>query len=284
MSDIKLPGVGPVKKPYLIAGVAVFAGIIGYAYFKRSRANAAAAADTSSTTTSTAAATDPSQSIDPSTGLTYAEEAAGSSTGYGQPGYGGFSSEPYSPYGYDIYGNPIPAPTGAGSGGALTTNDEWASQAETDLGNANITLAVSSLAIGRVLAGLTVTSAQRDIFMQGVGLLGEPPQGYPKPIKLSDTGTTPPPPAATNTNIKNRTFVKVTKATTWNDEARAYNTFSGNGAALHAYNLLPGKHAPTSYASISKDYPNIPKNPAFTIAIPESGKKITLPGVGTVTS
>ena len=285
MDTIKLPGVGPVKKEYVIAGAAVTAGIVGYAWFRRKNANAAAASADTSTTTQ---APDPSSAIDPSTGLTYAEESADNSTGYGYSGYGGYggASDGQSQYGYDIYGNPIPAPTGLGSGGALTTNDEWATQAEADLLNAGVTQAVSATAIGRVLAGLTVTTDQQGYFLQAVGLLGQPPQGYPTPIKVSQSATgTPPTGTPVPNNVPNASFYTVHSATTWALVARSEGVFAGNGSALYQYNLLPGKHDPGSYAKISATRGGaIKKNPGFTVAIPQKGHKIQLPGVGVVTS
>jgi hypothetical protein len=183
MSDatIKLPGVGPVKTPVALAAGGVVVGILIYAYWRRSKTNA---------TDTTTATTDASTAIDPSTGLTYAEEAAGGGgTGYGYPSYGGYSGGgQYSQNGYDVYGNPLPAPTGLG-GGAITTNNDWATQAETVLQGAGVTQAVATAAVTRVLGGLTVTSTQRDYFLQAVGTLGQPPQGYPTPIKVTDPGT-----------------------------------------------------------------------------------------------
>lgn len=179
VATIKIPGIGPVKTPYLVAGLAVTGAVLGYAYYRRRNETpapvAVTGADTSSDTSDYAQASD----------------ASGYNTIYPP------TSQSYNPYGYDIYGNPLPAPTGAtGTSGVYSTNSDWASAAESALENGDIALAVSTLAISRVLGGLTVTSAQRDIFQQAIGLLGPPPQGYPTPIKLTDTGTgptTPPP-------------------------------------------------------------------------------------------
>ena len=172
---IKVPGVGPVKKIYVIAGVGVLGGVLVYAYWKRSTAPA----DTSTATDTSA--------YDASSGYVQDSTAAGYNTVYPSA-----YSDAYSPYGYDIYGNPLPAPTGAGSGGVYTTNSDWAAAAESALETGGISLSVSTLAISRVLGGLSVTHDQQDIFMQAVGLLGQPPQGYPTPIHLTDSGTGPP--------------------------------------------------------------------------------------------
>lgn len=184
MADtITLPGMGPVKKPYVYAGVGVTAGILIWAYWRR--ANAVAP----DTTASTPVAAAPDASSD------YAQysDASGYNMIY-PPSYGTGS---YSQYGYDIYGNPIPAPVTSGSGGALTTNSDWATAAESLLQDGGVELSVATTSITRVLGGLSVTSTQRDHFMQAVGVLGQPPQGYPTPIHVTDPGTEPTPPATT---------------------------------------------------------------------------------------
>lgn len=270
MADtIKLPGVGPVKKPVAIAGIGILGGVLVYAYWKRSKTPAAAPAATPTDTT--ASTTD--------TGYVQDSTAAGYNTVYPSAYSGG-----YSQYGYDIYGNPIPAPTGAGSGGVFTTNGDWATAAESALENGNITLSVSTLAISRVLGGLSVTSAQRDLFLQAVGLLGQPPQGYPKPIKLTDSGTGPPTTNPPATNIPTATFVKITHTTSWDGVARSNNVFAGSGRALFEYNLLPGKHQANTYAAVQKSWPNISGKPSWEVDIPKRGYKIQLPVVGVVTS
>jgi hypothetical protein len=182
MNSIHVPGLGAVRPPVLIGGLAITGGIIAFAYYRRRNEPAPA----------------PVSPVDPSiaadTGAydyAQASDAAGYNTIYPP------TSQNYSPYGYDVYGNPLPAPTGAtGASGIYSTNSDWANAGESALEDGGVTLAVSTLAISRVLGGLTVTSAQRDYFLQAVGLLGPPPQGYPQPIKLTDTGTgpaTPPP-------------------------------------------------------------------------------------------
>jgi hypothetical protein len=185
MGTINIPGMGPVKKPVVLAGLGVIAGILGFAYYRRRNAPSVApiVADTSGSASVDTGAYDYAQTSD----------AAGYNTIYPP------TSQQYNPYGYDVYGNPLPAPTGAtGTSGVFSTNSDWANAAESALENGGVTLAVSTLAISRVLGGLTVTSAQRDYFLQGVGLLGPPPQGYPTPIKLTDSGTGPtnPPPGS----------------------------------------------------------------------------------------
>lgn len=169
---IKLPGVGPVKKPIVIAGVGILGGILVYAYWRRSQAPAPAL-------------TEPIP-VDTTTDTTSSDYSGDSSQGPA-----GYNPYAYSPYGYDIYGNPLPQPTGLG-GGTYTTNSDWAAAAEDALQNTGVDLATAAAAVSKVLGGLAVTSNQKDLFLQAVGLLGQPPQGYPTPIKVSDTGTGPP--------------------------------------------------------------------------------------------
>lgn len=178
MADtVKVPGIGPVKKPWLYAGIGITAGILIWAYYRRSSGGGGSAAP--------AAAAD--------AGLTDPYSQGSDASGYNMIYPPGSSSGDYSPYGYDIYGNPLPAPTGLG-GGAITTNSDWASAAESTLQDSGVSLSVATTAITRVLGGLSVTSVQRDYFMQAVGTLGQPPQGYPTPIHVTDPGTEPNPP------------------------------------------------------------------------------------------
>lgn len=267
MADmIKVPGVGPVKKPMLIAGVGVIVGVLAFAYYRRSQANAAAAApaDQGNGTSST------------DSGYVEDSTASGYNTVY-PPG-----GSQYGPYGYDIYGNPLPPPVSSGSNGVYQTNNDWATAAESALENGNVDLSASTLAISRVLGGLAVTSAQRDLFLQAVGLLGQPPQGYPQPIKLVDTPGQPAP--GPSTNIPTARFVKINGTTSWDDLARSYAVFNGNGRALYEYNLLPGKHQPRSYSAVRASWPTIHGKPSWEVDIPVHGRSITLPVVGTVTS
>lgn len=187
---VHLPGVGDVKKSYAIGGAVLTAGIVGYAYYrKRQAGNAAASASTSTDTASTSAG------IDPATGIPYSEEGIDPTTGlpYSQEGSGiGFSDTGGSYYGsgqitgYDQYGNPIYS-TGITGSNIYDTNSAWATQAENDLQAMGVDYATAASAISKVLAGLSVTTAQENLFMEAVGLDGQPPQGYPKPVKVVDS-------------------------------------------------------------------------------------------------
>lgn len=195
-----VPVIGNVNKKYLywgIGGVVVIGGII----YWRHQSSAASTANTA-TTGSAASSFDPN-AVDPNspTGQTYAEESSGD---LGSFGYGGVSDYGGSYYGngdivgYDQYGNPIYS-TGITGNQTYTTNSEWATQAEDDLATMGVDSGTAATAISKILAGLPVTTQQQDLFMQAVGLDGQPPQGYPQPIKLTTTPSQPNPPT-TNAN------------------------------------------------------------------------------------
>lgn len=185
MSDVKIPGVGQVPKPVAIGGVGILGGILIYAYYKRRQAsNAASATDQSSSSSDTSAgSSDTSGSSDYTDGQTY----LGGAEGINPYASGGYSNDCY--YGINpATGECLPGPSGSST---YTTNTEWASAVENDLQANGYSYAVIATAISKILAGLSVTSDQQSIFLQGVGLEGEPPQGYPKPIKVIDTPSQP---------------------------------------------------------------------------------------------
>jgi hypothetical protein len=100
---------------------------------------------------------------------------------------GGYAGDPYgggtygSSGGTGSYYNP-PPPANANQ---LLTREDWLKEAYKILpggGSAEVHTALIN-----VLGGLSVTSAERRIFLEAVGVLGDPPGGYPKPIRVRDT-------------------------------------------------------------------------------------------------
>lgn len=174
---IKLPGVGPVKSTYVYAGLGVTAGILALAYWRRSQGSADAGTG---------------DGLEPLVTDPYAQTSDGA-------GFAPFNPTQYAPYGYDLYGNPLPPPVGGGSGGPYTTNRDWTTAAIEVLMDGGATTEIASTAVSVVLGGLSVTSAQRTMFLRAVGVLGEPPQGYPKPIHVVDTPAQPNPPPGAGT-------------------------------------------------------------------------------------
>jgi hypothetical protein len=189
---VKVPGVGNVKKQYVIAGAGIVLVVVAVAYMRRQSATTAAATTATDTT------------------------ATGTSAGYAyDTGLSGTAAGNYAPYGVDINGNPIAAPTGAGTNGTFTTNQDWTSAAAVSLAEAGIATTASTDAIAEVLAGHAVTPAQKGIFEKAIGLLGQPPQGYPSPIKLTSTPTggpgtvTPGKPAKLHATNIGQTFISL---------------------------------------------------------------------------
>lgn len=195
--DVHIPGIGNMSKKAAAGGVIVAGGIVGIAYYRHR--NAASSSSTS--------ATDTSGAIDPSTGVPYADEYSGGidpSTGIpyaDEGGYGATGIDPLTGLPYVDEGGTGITGTGTSTGsGGYTTNADWATAAENALQAQGVSPSTAATAISKILAGLPVTSAQQDIFLEAVGLLGSPPNGYPQPIKLTDT---PGHPGTTKVKIPN---------------------------------------------------------------------------------
>jgi hypothetical protein len=203
--QIKIPGLGEVpKKTALIAG----AGAVGIIAIVAIRHRTSAA--TSSTPSATpGAASDSSadpDAIDPNTGIPYSEEGGSDVAGYSgyQIPYGtGGAGYDAGGSGFDAAGYPIGSEadlawqaeqdgtSATSTSTGITTNEEWVTEAESGVIPGSVS--TISAAVSKVLGGLAVTSAQKDLFLEAVGVIGNPPQGYPQPIKLTDTSAQPAP-------------------------------------------------------------------------------------------
>jgi len=191
----KLPfGIKGNKTTFIIAGFVVIGGVI---YF-RHKANQS---NTSTTTaTGTGTQTDPAGNvgqIDPATGYAYGspEDTAtlnNTQIGAGLDAYGTGAIDPNTgvPYAYELGYGSGDAGTGTISGQQpITTNSQWLTAAEGVLPNG--TSATVEAALSKVLGGVAVSASERDLFLEAVGILGNPPQGYPQPIKLTNTSGQP---------------------------------------------------------------------------------------------
>jgi hypothetical protein len=217
MPGINIPGIGEVdKKKALIIGGSTIA-VIAIVMIRKKSAGTAAAA---TTTTTDPNAIDPATGIpysqetggsnsliDPSTGIPYADEANGLG-GYNVGGGGSvFDSGNYDAAGYplgsqaDLAWQAQVSGTSV-AGQSITTKSEWVAAAEQQLGN---TADVAS-ALAKVLGGLPVTVDQQNLFLEAVGIIGQPPGGYP-PIKLTNTAGQP------NPTTPGTTMVSVPKVT-----------------------------------------------------------------------
>jgi hypothetical protein len=202
--EVKLPLAGKVNKKWVIIGGVGIGAIVVVAYARKRKAGASTTGAAGSTVT------DPAGNVCAALGASgycpgspedaqYLQQQSAGTGAFG-PGYGGGGG------GYgggnlvtDQNGNMCAALdplTGlcpvSGSGGtpvpAITTNAEWVQRAEAMLGNTPTVQA----ALGYALSGQPVTVAQRNLFMEAVGLVGMgPPQGYPP---LNVTGGNQPPP------------------------------------------------------------------------------------------
>lgn len=199
---VELPGVGEVKRSTAIIGGGVIVAIVGYVYIRNKRAKAAAAGSTTGTVTDPAgnvcAALNPQSGYCPGSpeDQQYLQQQSAGTGGFG-PGYGqggvGFGS-----FVTDAQGNTCTAidpltglcPVAGAIPGrtSVTTNAEWVQEAELQLGQTSQVQA----ALGYALSGQPVTQDQKNLFMEAVGLLGAPPQGYP-PLNVVG-GTHHPPP------------------------------------------------------------------------------------------
>jgi|SRR5215469_1025445 len=185
VSTVTLPGVGPVKKPVLIGGLVILAVILGVAYYRHSRAaGQQAAADASRTP-------DPN-AVDPNTGLTYGEEAAGV-----QAGDGTGTGDNSGIVGY-AQGNPIYSDqAGYGPAPTFLNNADWAQAVEQYLTSATgANPATVAAAIGAYLSGQPLTQAQAVVVRSATGFFGAPPVsgpgGFPPSLR-----TVPPSPGGT---------------------------------------------------------------------------------------
>jgi hypothetical protein len=192
--DVRVPGIGKIPKKYAIGAVVIGGGIAVIAFMRARSAAASAASGTAGDATGDA--TGDSGSAD---GSGY-EDPSAYDDGYEDPS--AYDSGGASDLGYadpSAYATPVDAagyPVGSAAdlawqqeqSGAVTTNSEWAAQAIGDTPGDAVQAAIAG-----VLGGLTVTTAQKNVFMEAVGINGQPPQGYPQPIKTSDTSAQPGP-------------------------------------------------------------------------------------------
>lgn len=194
------------KNKFMLVGGALV--VIGVTYEYRKRAAAATAA----TATTASGATDNStalgdESIDPSTGIPYSEEALGAADPYSAAYDSAAQGSPYSSYsgltwdpatGQWVSNTSGTTSTGTGSQSGLygtpTSNAQWGQEATlylTNLGDDPITVAA---ALGKFLSGQggSLTSAQLSIVQSAIGALGYPPTAVPAPAVAPPTGQTNP--------------------------------------------------------------------------------------------
>lgn len=142
---VKVPGIGEVKSEYVTGGLALVAGIAGYAYWRRARDRAA----------------EQSQIVVSSNDVVPA-------TDYQNPSPGGSS--------------PVVVDNNEGSPPVPRTNSEWTQRATNYLAQLGYDPIFIAEALGRFLNRQSLTEQQKDAVRAAVGAWGQPPEGGPWPI------------------------------------------------------------------------------------------------------
>lgn len=203
---VDVPGVGAVKREYVIVTVAGLALVGGYSYYKRRKA-------ASSTTAPAMSA------IDPATGQPYgsAADAAqlNAQSGYLQPtgsGLGGSS--------------PTPQPTQSG----FVSNDQWSQAVEQYMtSSTGADPAVVGAALGKYIGGQVVNANEKALVLQAVAFEGHPPvpgaNGFPPAIRDAPAIPTPAPPPAKKVWYQN--YVTIHGDTLRNISSRTFGANAG---------------------------------------------------------
>lgn len=209
--DVKVPGLGEVpKKRILIIGVIAAVIVAGVLIVRGRSASSAAATTTASTDTSG----DNSGDLDaagyvigsPEDIAWQDEQESGIDNGEDIGSAGDYpDSTNLDPEGYPI-GSAQDLAYQQQQTTGIETNEEWVQACLNDLPGDQSTIQMALIA---VLAGQTVTTAQKNLFLEGVALNQAPPQGYPTPIKTSDTAAQPGGGTGTTTTTTTAAKIKV---------------------------------------------------------------------------
>lgn len=184
---MKVLGEDVTPKQAGIAAVIVGGG--GFLLWRYKNNQAAAAAAVAPVSTDT---TDSTDQIDPNTGIPYSEEDSATDYGAAYSPYGGIDPTTGIPYVDEVNG----MVTSNTSGTGITTNQEWATQAEQEIENTfGYTSAIATSAVGKYLGQSQSLSTQEATAIQSVTAeIGQPPTGGPYRILTSTstggTGTT----------------------------------------------------------------------------------------------
>lgn len=206
---VKLPIAGNVNKKTATIVLVGAAGVGGVLYWRWRKSQAAAA---SSVGSGVQMVTDPAGNQCQTLGaygycpgtpedIQAQDQAAFGSSVYGGAGYPGGGAGQYTDPNGNVCANPDPITglcpqtvTGTGQS-AITTNAQWVQEVDSLFPG-------YTQAVAMVLGGVPVTTAQKDQFLEAVGVFGQPPQGYPTPIQTTDTPGQPgTPPKVTVPNV-----------------------------------------------------------------------------------
>lgn len=168
---VDVPGIGKMKKEYVITGGLGVLIVGGYSYYKKRQAAASAA-------------TVPASAIDPATGQPYGSAgdaaALNAQSGYLQPVGSGLGSS-----------GATPQPTVQG----FTNNSQWSQAVVQYMVSQGGDAGVIGPAIANFLAGQVVTPAQKPLVLQAIAFEGNPPiagtNGFPPSIRDAPAIPTP---------------------------------------------------------------------------------------------
>lgn len=166
---MKIPGIGEVKPVYVYAGIGAVAAAVAYGLYKKHQTAAQGASTAASAVSDTS--NQGNGSIDPTTGIPYADEG-------GVYGYGGIDPSTGIPYNYE--NSAFEQYEEYGSQQQYSTNEAWAEAAieyaQSDLG---ATQALSQQAVSDYLAqnpqGLPAN--EYTLMSELLALIGPPPTG-----------------------------------------------------------------------------------------------------------
>jgi hypothetical protein len=207
---IEIAGKHVKKSTAAIAGVGIVGGAVLYARHRGSQNSSSVATD-AGTAASTA---DPS--IDPSTGIPYAQEDSG--FGFQDAGLNSSSFTGGEVIGYDGNGNPIYGPgtsgVAIGAPGSFTNNAQWAQAFEQQVGSTGND--PTAAALGKYLTGQTLTSDQVTTVQEAIASQGYPPTagsgGDPPNFKTAPTANPPVTTTAGTITVPNVVHMKVSAA------------------------------------------------------------------------
>jgi hypothetical protein len=165
-SGTKKPGMKKSTKTWLLIGGLAVGGVVVW-YVVKSR---------SGSSSTNAAATDPS--VDPSTGIPYAEEYAQGAMGT-TPSLYGYTDPSTGQYITGVGATTVTQPS---------TNASWAQEVESYLENLGYDPTTTAAAIGKYLTGQPLTSDQNSVVAAALGFFGNPPTGAPPTIVSTPTG------------------------------------------------------------------------------------------------
>jgi hypothetical protein len=196
---VKLFGQAVSKKTLMIGGL-VGAGVLGYAWYRKSKSGGGAAAAAGTSAAAAGAGTDPATGYPygsaQDTAALSAQQDSGLDTNAGsdidpQTGYPYDSAQDLAQLGYTSSGG------AASTTAAATTVSQWEQECISNLESGGVdatTISNAEAGLPRYLAHLSLSSAQATAVQLAVGLTGPPPGGGTYSIIAAPAA---PPPAAT---------------------------------------------------------------------------------------